>query len=54
MAAKRPERSSGEKEKILQEAKDRFKRASDWEATSDYEWSVECYEEWFNKPPDYD
>ncbi len=27
-------RSSGEVQKILQEAKDRFKRASDWEATS--------------------
>lgn len=29
------------------------KTESDWKATSDYEWSVECYEEWFNKPPDY-
>lgn len=33
MAVKRPQRSTGEVKKILDEARARFKRASDWEAT---------------------
>ena len=30
------------------------KTESDWEATGDYQRSVECHEECLNEPPDYD
>ena len=30
------------------------KTQEQWEATGDYEKSVEAHEEWLNEPPDYD